>query len=58
MTQPITTSSTIAGSSPVRSMSALSVSAARSTGCQSFNFPLRFPSGVRIASTMTALGIG
>ncbi len=40
---------------PVRSTSALSVSAARSTGCQSLSLPLRFPSGVRMASTMTAV---
>ena len=51
---PCTTSSTSAGSRPVRSTSAFSVSAARSTGCHSFSFPLRRPSGVRIASTITA----
>ena len=42
---------------PVRSTSAFSVSAARSTGCQSFRRPLRLPSGVRMASTMTAVGM-
>ncbi len=42
---------------PVRSVSALSVSAARSTGCQSFSRPLRRPSGVRMVSTMTAVGM-
>ena len=35
MTQPMMTSSTSAGSRSLRSTSALSVSAARSTGCQS-----------------------
>ena len=34
MTQPMMTSSTRAGSRPLRSTSALRVSAARSTGCQ------------------------
>src|SRR3954453_7481996 len=57
MTQPMTTSSTMPGSMPVRSISAVSVSAARSTGCQSLSLPLRRPSGVRIASTITAVFI-
>ena len=58
ITQPITTSSTTPGSMPVRSTSAFSVSAARSTGCQSLSLPLRLPSGVRTASTITAVVIG
>ena len=57
ITQPITTSSMMPGSIPVRSTSAFIVSAMRSTGCQSFNLPLRRPSGVRMASTMTALNM-
>ena len=57
MTQPMTTSSTTAGSIPVRSASALRVSAARSTGCHSLRRPLRRPRGVRIVSTMTAVGM-
>src|SRR5436190_5190777 len=57
MTQPMITSSTSAGSRSLRCTSALSVSAARSTGCQSFSFPLRFPSAVRTASTMTAVAM-
>ena len=54
ITQPITTSSTVPGSMPVRSTSAFRVSAARSTGCQSLSCPLRLPSGVRTASMITA----
>ncbi len=54
MTQPMMTSSTISGSRPLRSWSALRVSAARAAGCQSLSLPLRFPPGVRMASTMTA----
>ena len=57
ITQPITTSSTVAGSMPVRSISAFNVSAARSTGCQSLSRPFRRPSGVRMTSTMTAVGM-
>ena len=57
ITQPITTSSMMPGSIPVRSISAFIVSAMRSTGCQSFNLPFRRPSGVRMASTMTALNM-
>src|SRR5438309_4049487 len=55
MTQPMITSSTSSGSRSLRCTRALSVSAARSTGCQSFSFPLRFPPAVRMASTMTAV---
>ena len=58
MTQPMITSSTSAESRSLRSTTALSASAARSTGCQSFNFPLRFPPAVRTASTITAVGMG
>ena len=57
ITQPMTTSSIIPGSMPVRSIKAFIVSATKSTGCQSFNFPFRRPRGVRIASTITALNI-
>jgi len=57
ITQPITTSSTCDGSRLLRLAIALSISAARSTGCQFFRRPLRFPSGVRTASTMTAVGM-
>ena len=57
ITQPITTSSIMAGSMLLRVVSAVSISAARSTGCQFFNRPLRLPSGVRTASTMTAVCI-
>src|SRR5437764_5456293 len=57
MTQPMITSSTSAGSRSLRSTSAFRVSAARSTGCQSFSFPLRLPSAVRTASTMTAVAM-
>ena len=55
MTQPRITSSTHAGSTPLRSTRAFSVSAARSTGCQSRSWPLRLPSGVRTASMITAV---
>src|SRR5450759_4022592 len=54
LTTPQITSSTRAGSIPVRSTSAVSTWAERSTGCQSFSAPLRFPVGVRTASTITA----
>src|ERR1035437_998902 len=56
-TQPIMTSSTRLGSRLLRATSAFSASDARSTACQFFSFPLRFPPGVRTASTMTAVGI-
>src|SRR5271163_4746284 len=48
------TSSTRPGSSRLRSTSALSTSAPKSTGCHPEKFPCRFPPGVRIASTITA----
>ena len=52
VTQPMITSSIEAGSMPVRSTSALSVSAASSAGCQSLSAPLRRPPAVRTASTI------
>ena len=53
----MTTSSTRAGSRSLRSTSALSGAAARSTACQPDSLPLRRPTGVRTASTITALGM-
>jgi hypothetical protein len=58
MTQPMTTSSTIPGSIPVRVTRADSVSAARSAGCHPDSLPLRLPPAVRTASTITAVGMG
>ena len=58
ITQPMMTSSTMAGSRPLRSTSALSGSAARSTACHPRSLPLRLPPGVRTASTITAVVIG
>ena len=55
MTQPMITSSIRAGSSWLRSASALRASEARSTARQLRSFPLRFPPGVRTASTITAV---
>jgi len=46
------TSSTNAGSRLLRLAMAFRASAARSTGCQFFSFPLRLPPGVRTASTI------
>src|SRR3989442_11546443 len=57
ITQPTITSSTTAGSSPFRSTSACNTCAARSTGCQLPSWPFRRPSGVRTASTMTAVAM-
>src|ERR1019366_7425437 len=57
MVHPMTTSSTRAGSRSLRSTRALSGAAARSTACQPDNLPLRRPTRVRTASTITALGI-
>src|SRR2546421_7873150 len=54
VTQPRITSSTNLGSIPVRSTSALSAKAAKSSGLQSFKAPPRFPMGVRTAPTITA----
>src|SRR5580693_7366517 len=55
MTQPMITSSTWAGSSWLRSATALRASDAKSTACQLRSLPLRFPPAVRTASTMTAV---
>ena len=55
MTQPMITSSTRAGSSLLRSATALRASEARSTACQLRSFPLRLAPAVRTASTMTAV---
>src|SRR3990167_7596769 len=46
-TQPMTTSSTRAGSAPVRSIRSFSTTAPRSTGCQSFSLPPLRPPAVR-----------
>ncbi len=54
LTQPHTTSSTVAGSRPVRSVRAVSTWADRSTGWISDSAPPRRPMGVRTASTITA----
>jgi hypothetical protein len=51
-TQPNTTSSTAAGSTPVRSTSARRTWAPRSAGCTLASPPPRLPTGVRTASTM------
>src|SRR5215218_8672651 len=56
-TQPQMTSSTSAGSSPARSTRAVSTCADRSAGCTPDSPPLRLPTGVRTASTITASGI-
>src|SRR3954452_4293799 len=53
-TQPQMTSSTRPGSTPARSTSALSTCADRFVGCTPDNPPLRLPTGVRTASTITA----
>src|ERR1022692_1807928 len=53
-TQPMITSSTAAGSAPVRAISSASTCAARSTGCTDARPPLRRPTGVRTAPTMYA----
>src|SRR5205807_3753421 len=55
--QPMITSSISAGSRSLRATRALSGSDARSTACQSSSFPLRRPTAVRTASTMTALAM-
>src|SRR5215207_5063171 len=52
-THPHTTSSTMSGSTPARSISALSTIADRSAACMSDSPPLRLPTGVRTASTIT-----
>ena len=57
VTQPRTTSSTRSGEMPVRASAASSTWAARSTAWTAARLPLRFPRGVRTASTMTAPGM-
>src|SRR3989449_632002 len=58
VTHRSTTSSTICGSTPVRSASARRTTAARSPGRQSFREPPRLPIGVRTAPTITASDTG
>ena len=58
MVHPMTTSSTRAGSRSLRASRAASGWAARSVACQPERRPPRRPTGVRTASTITALGIG
>src|SRR5215831_6325513 len=53
-TQPNTTSSTAAGSAPVRASSAAMTCAPRSAGCAPASPPPRRPTGVRTASTRNA----
>src|SRR5215204_4800865 len=53
-TQPQMTSSTSDGSTPARSTRLLSTCADRSAGCTPESPPLRLPTGVRTASTITA----
>src|SRR2546429_503731 len=52
------TSSTAAGSTPLRAATSWRTWAPRSTGCTSLNPPLRRPIGVRTAATMNASGTG
>ena len=52
-TQPMITSSTSIGSIPLRSTSARSTTAPRSTACTPANPPFRRPTGVRTAPTTT-----
>src|SRR3954463_10279178 len=54
LTQPQNTSSTIAGSMPDRSASAVRTCAERSTACTPDSPPPRLPTGVRTAAQMTA----
>ncbi len=51
-TQPITTSSTAAGSTPVLSRTESSTAAPRSIGCQPASLPPLRPPAVRVAATM------
>src|ERR1700754_1922420 len=55
--QPNTTSSTVSGSNELRSTNALITCAPRSAGWTAAKPPLRFPTGVRTASTMKALAM-
>src|SRR5271157_5807273 len=52
-THPHTTSSTTSGSMPARSNNSLSTTADRSAACMPDNPPLRLPTAVRTASTIT-----
>src|SRR5436305_5483731 len=52
-THPQITSSTTSGSTPARSSSSFRTTADRSAACMPDNPPLRFPTAVRTASTMT-----
>ena len=52
LTQPMNTSSTRAGSAPVRSIRSLSTRAASSTGCHPARRPPRRPPAVRVAATI------
>src|SRR5690349_4974844 len=53
LTHPVTTWPTAAGSMPERSMAAFCTVASRSAGWTVESPPLRFPTGVRTASTIT-----
>src|SRR5215472_9833894 len=57
-THPQITSSTSSGPTPVRRTSSFRTRADSSTGCTVDSPPLRFPTGVRTASTMTASRMG
>jgi hypothetical protein len=52
LTQPMITSSTAAGSMPLRSTAAERIAPPRSLGCQPASRPLRRPPAVRTASTI------
>src|SRR5712691_6138371 len=54
VTQPATTSSTCAGSTPARLTTSRKASASKSSGRTGLSLPLRRPIAVRTASTMTA----
>ena len=57
LTQPMNTSSTSAGSAPVRSSKSFKTWAAKSTGCQPDKRPPLLPPAVRVAATMNASDI-
>jgi hypothetical protein len=57
VTQPPTTCSTIDASTPARFTTSICTAARISAGCSPDSNPLRFPIGVRTASTMTASGM-
>ena len=54
VTQPPTTSSTVPGSTSLRSSSDRNANPSRSDGCQLASAPFRLPTAVRKVSTMTA----